>query len=280
MFVPIAGKIVGGLIQKRFVKPGASVIDMGNQTYSVSQGVIHELLAMFGGDSSLTKEYSVLVDELKSLSKAEVASKPKEVGTPHVETFYKALGFSSYSSIDINSDFGSMVMDLNKNLATEYNFVKQYDLVTNIGVSEHLFDQNTFFKNAHNLTAVGGVMMHILPFLGYVNHGFFNYEPRIFYDLAAANGYDLLTLYLADREYIILDLTKQNEILTHFYQYLEPLVPNDYHNGFVVAVMKKNTSEDFVTPLQGKYVQDIDSPELEERYNSRKKQDSVRGFSL
>ena len=42
---------------------------------------------------------------------------------------------------------------------------------------------------AHTLCKVGGVMLHVLPFVNYLNHGFFSFNPILFHDLAAANSY-------------------------------------------------------------------------------------------
>ena len=39
-------------------------------------------------------------------------------------------------------------------------------------------------------------MLHGLPFQGYLNHGYFNYQPKFYLDLAQANGYELLGIYL------------------------------------------------------------------------------------
>ena len=40
-------------------------------------------------------------------------------------------------------------------------------------------------------------MLHVLPFFNYLNHGFFNYNPILFHDLAGANGYEICRLTIA-----------------------------------------------------------------------------------
>jgi hypothetical protein len=88
------------------------------------------------------------------------------------EMYFEAIGFASYTAIDVNSRHGSLVMDLNNNLVEEYGFKRQFNLVTNNGTGEHIFDQGAVFRNAHELTKPGGFMIHCLPYNNYINHGF------------------------------------------------------------------------------------------------------------
>lgn len=115
------------------------------------------------------------------------------------EFYFRAIGFASYTAIDVNSRHGSLVMDLNENLGTVYDFTEQYDLVTNNGTGEHIFDQGAVFRNAHELTRPGGFMIHCLPCNNYVNHGFFSFSPILFMDLAAVNDYDIVKITVASR---------------------------------------------------------------------------------
>jgi hypothetical protein len=269
MFVPVAARIIGRLIADEIIAPRESVVEMGNQTYSVNSQSINFVINLFQDREKLIKKYSVNLEKLARLSEKPAAKRPKDPGVPKVSEFFNSMGFSSYTSIDINDDFGSEIMDLNKDISQQYKYKKTYGLVTNIGVSEHLFNQEVFFKNAHNLTKSGGIMLHILPFLGYINHGFYNYQPRIFQDLAAANQYELLELYLADRDNIILNLMKQSEMTLYFWHNLEQLIDNQARSAFVIAVMKRTNNQEFIIPLQGKYIQDIKNDSIELEYSNR-----------
>lgn len=112
----------------------------------------------------------------------------------HLSTkdFYLKMGFNEYYAIDADGVNEAFVFDLNYNIKEKYNFDKQYDFVTNFGTSEHVFNQQTFFENTHNLTKKNGLMFHILPFEGQFNHCYFNYHPIFFYDLAMFNNYEIL----------------------------------------------------------------------------------------
>ena len=66
----------------------------------------------------------------------------------------------------------------------------RYDLVTNFGTTEHVANQLNAMKIIHDLTAVGGVMIHNVPLQGFMNHGLVNYNMKFFWMLARSNGYE------------------------------------------------------------------------------------------
>ena len=47
------------------------------------------------------------------------------------------------------------------------------------------------FENVHNLTKKDGLMFHLIPFEGQIDHGYFSYHPNFFYDLALFNNYEI-----------------------------------------------------------------------------------------
>jgi hypothetical protein len=73
--------------------------------------------------------------------------------------FYLATGFSRYLALDVNTQRDSIVADLNEPV----NLGEQFDLVTNNGTSEHIFNQYSVFRNVHELCAINGIMLHSLP---------------------------------------------------------------------------------------------------------------------
>ena len=114
------------------------------------------------------------------------------------------LGFSPYCCIDMDRRHGAIPLDLNEAPASEVGG-GQFDVVTNFGTTEHVFDQARCFELIHDLTILGGVMIHVVPSagprefddggahgIGYGAHGFYLYTPNFFCDLAAANGYETL----------------------------------------------------------------------------------------
>ena len=110
--------------------------------------------------------------------------------------FFINLGFTKYLAIDVNTDMDAVAMDLNTDISKQYNWTEQFDLVTNNGTGEHVFNQYTVYKNTHDLTKVGGYMIHVLPFYRWVDHGFFNTQPNLYPCLALQNNYDLKGLWI------------------------------------------------------------------------------------
>jgi len=190
-FTPLMIKVVALL--RDSLPDAPTVIEFGNQTFdpTISGNITSE-------------EDRVLPPVLRYLEKSgkpydlpaieRLAALSVEEQKPCTAAFFKALGFASYDAIDVNSRYGSLIMDLNVDLRERYGFDRTFDLVTNNGTGEHIFNQYQVFRNMHNLTRAGGVMLFVLPFHNWMNHGFFNFNPILFGDLAAANGYRILRL--------------------------------------------------------------------------------------
>jgi SAM-dependent methyltransferase len=190
-FTPLMMKLVASHLDELPEAP--SVIELGNQTFdpTLSGSLTEPEDLMFPLVLDFLARRGKAVDrarlqQLMAMSPAEQK--------PHTASYYTALGFRSYDAIDVNSMYGSLIMDLNVDLREAYGFETVYDLVTNNGTGEHVFNQAAVFKNMHQLTRVGGVMLFVLPFYNWLNHGFFNFNPLVFTDLAAANGYEILRL--------------------------------------------------------------------------------------
>lgn len=185
--------------------------------------------------------------------------------TPNFYTDY--LGFDSYLALDTNEEMGARIADLNYPVAD----IRSAELVTNNGTSEHIFNQAMVFENIHALTVTGGVMLHVLPMLPWVNHGFFNYNPILFRDLAYANGYEMLFIWIGNRWGSRADLTKAEWAYTEknpreLIATIEDL--SGHGDIFVIAAMRKIIEQPFRYPMQGKYNQsgNITDAALQERY--------------
>lgn len=255
MFNPLTALEIATLVSEGLLSPPPrqrSIIDLGNQTFGVDTASMDRVLDLLRG---VAAERGVDLASLQALRGQRSGVKARHAAdAPLTESFYKAVGFSSYEAIDINSRFGSMIMDLNLDLDRHYGFRRACDLVVNTGTSEHVFNQAAFLRNAHNLAAPGGLMLHVVPFTGYTNHGFYNYQPNLFYDLAAANGYALERLHLADRDGVLADLRAPSDLAAYFAPFLGLATRNDRSNTFLVALLRRAGDAGFVIPCQGRYL--------------------------
>ena len=228
-------------------------IDLGSQTSSINKYFINNLINQNKQISNLLK---------KSLQKLSDKNKFS------TKDYFMTLGFNEYKSIDINGAYNSFQFDLNKDILKTYNFNKKYDLVINNGTGEHVFNQYAMFLNFHNLTKINGVMLNILPFIDWINHGFYNFNPIFFADLAASNNYEIIKISLANRDGAELKLDGNNYSIlfeqikpykndTKFEKMIEIAREKIGKNILLVVITKKLSDNDFKTPLQGKYLTDI-----------------------
>ena len=168
---------------------------------------------------------------------------------------YSALGFQSYTSIDLDGADGAKRFDLNKSLEITYGFSEQFDLVCNFGTAEHIFDQAVFFSNVHQLTKTGGLMLHSLPSRGWVNHGFYRYDSVMTQDLAEANGYETVYINRAHRyrPRFLNRWAAREPKLVHVLASALSLFGLTRKNTSIIVVFKKNSDSAFVQPIQGMY---------------------------
>ena len=180
------------------------------------------------------------------------------------EEFYHSLGYG-YTALDVNTNMGARVVDLNKLIrGRHFDLVDKFDLVTNNGTGEHIFNQDAVFENCHDLCKVGGVMLHILPMTPWINHGFYNYNPILFRDLAEANGYEWVFLWLSDRWGNKVEIPESD-----FDEAFREKHPNSLKEAvsavigergcdcMIAAAFRKKADRPFRRPFQGKYMGDI-----------------------
>jgi hypothetical protein len=102
-----------------------------------------------------------------------------------------------YLALDIFPGYQTEIMDLNSERLPDRH-LRAWNVVLNCGTTEHIANQLNAFKVIHDALDVGGVAYHDVPMLGYVDHGYFNYNPVFFEHLATANSYEILSMSLSD----------------------------------------------------------------------------------
>jgi SAM-dependent methyltransferase len=114
------------------------------------------------------------------------------------EFYEQDLKCGRYVSIDGNGRSGSLALDLNLPLP---KYLTYFDLVTDFGTGEHVFNQAQVWKSIHYLVAPGGYIVFDRPTQGYAGNGghcYYNTHWCLFEDLAQANGYEVLRLERRD----------------------------------------------------------------------------------
>jgi hypothetical protein len=102
--------------------------------------------------------------------------------------FQDLYGIEEYVDLDVNEK-ATVKADLNEPISAE--FKGRAKTVLDAGTLEHVFDIAQAFANVHELTSVGGTIIHISPVTWY-DHAFFNFNPKVFRALADHNTYRLV----------------------------------------------------------------------------------------
>jgi hypothetical protein len=100
-----------------------------------------------------------------------------------------------YNSIDVCPGLKTEILDLNFDVLPQ-RLITHYDVVLNFGTTEHIFNQWNCFEVMHDATRVGGVIYHQLPASGYLDHGYYCYTPLFFREMAKANNYEIIDLFI------------------------------------------------------------------------------------
>ena len=240
-------------------------MDLGSQTSSINSSFISSLIDQKFKLNNIQKEN---LENLKN--KNDFVTKD----------YFQSIGFRDYKSTDINGAYDSYQFDLNKNISKTYNFNQKYDLVINNGTGEHVFNQYALFLNSHNLTKIDGIMLNIVPFIDWINHGFYNFNPIFFADLAASNNYKIEKISLANRDGAELKLNASDysimfeQIKPHtndskFNKMIEIAKTKIGKNILLVVVLKKHLNNKFKIPLQGKYLSDISTFKTDYNYQEK-----------
>jgi hypothetical protein len=146
-------------------------------------------------------------------------------------TLFEYSGFS-YECVDLDGLEKTRAWDINTIQCPE-EFRGKFALTTNHGTTEHLIGQDNAFCLLHDLTAVGGYMMHTVPCTGQVNHGFFSYSPVFFSTLAKTNNYEMKYFFLTD--------------FTNLMHYQNDMVPAF---SYIITVLQKTNNLPYQRPLQ------------------------------
>ncbi len=210
-----------------------SVCELGRQNLTITKNIDNIFLKLF---EKFNKQPNFEV----------MKTAPADNWGIRAKNLYESLGFS-YFSIDIDPDEDNE--DSSSNLIMDFNFddldnkyFNKFNIVTNFGTSEHLINQLNFFKIMHQLTKVGGYMIHEVPCMFGLNHGMFKYEPKFFTDLARSNAYEVTTLKL------VADPPSLN-----IYNWDENNTQTLCNEMCIVVILKKTNERDFCIPLCGNY---------------------------
>jgi len=218
-----------------------SVLELGESEWygDVSTEVLADAIDSMVADAARRRE---LKDRLARILEGNSPQESWDLA----KVFYAAfLDYRKITAIDFHGTPAALKLDLNQPVALG----EQFDVLISGGTAEHVFNVFQFFKTCHEVTCPGGLMVHVVPFLGWLEHGFFNFNPTFFWDLAQVNDYAIVLLAYTEVTPVRLIQLRSRE------QILEMARRGELgQNAMLHAVLRKPAAESgFRVPMQGVY---------------------------
>ncbi len=167
--------------------------------------------------------------------------------------FYKVIfSYDHYHTIDLHGySEGALPFNLNEPLPEHDALKEGFDIVLDFGTLEHVFNISQAFRSIHDLTNPGGLMIHALPHQGFYDHGFFNIQPTLFYDIASANNYGIEAFFMSNtREDGRLDLIP----IIQKHLYMSTVQRRRIgKNAMLICALRKREQSAFQVPMQNVY---------------------------
>lgn len=158
--------------------------------------------------------------------------------------YYSLFAPRKIVSIDFNGTPSALRLDLNGPI----ELVEQFDVTINHGTAEHVFNIGQVFATMHAHCTDGGLMIHESPFTGWIDHGFYCLQPTLFYDLAAANCYEVVLVALETiQPPKVIRLESRDHVAALA---TAGTLPN---NAMLFVVFRKRGEAAFRIPMQGYY---------------------------
>jgi hypothetical protein len=188
------------LVRKDVLRPGRSMLEFGPQDCDVPRLLMKSVAARLLGEAEAERRISV-------------AYSGEGFNRERQDALYGLFGITKYRSLDPFDPRAEYCYDL----GTKVPMRKQFDVVTNFGTAEHVFNIENVFRTAYNLLPVGGILLNVNPAHGDIDHGFYNLHPLLFRLLAQHSGFEIEDMLFID------DIAARTERAKH-----DPEAPYDF----------------------------------------------------
>ena len=172
-----AVKLMLELNERGLLKDVSSVVEIGSQELHLTQAEFEKLVEVAGISNYQSEQFANL--------KYWPAKSPR---CP-AKNFYELLGASKYNCVDLNGQLGSIAHDMNLPF-DDTSYYAKYDLVSDHGCNEHIFNVAEAYRTMHRLCKSGGILVNIQNV--WRGNGYYCFDASFFEGIAAANNYRLL----------------------------------------------------------------------------------------
>lgn len=225
------------LVERGILQRGKSLLQIGRVNFYNDFPLTRALPAIEANEEPFRSELR------ERLDKATEEPLPDCLWTIADVIYDSVFHPSETVAIDMNGP-GVLKLDLNEPI----DLGRQFGVVLNNGTAEHIFNISGVFRTMHRHCEVGGLMIHEMPFSGWLDHGFFNCQPTLFYDLAAANGYEIEYMAAEDVKYKLIFETRTRAGIHDLAK--AGKLPD---NALLFVVLRRQNADEFRIPAQGYY---------------------------
>ena len=226
-----------------YLKEAKSVLDIGATELHIKKKDLKELIQSTGKNINLIDKFP------------NIDNWPKAPRTSSKHLYEFLLNTKEYSSLDLNGLHGAIKHDLNKPFVDKKLFNK-YDLVTDFGCCEHVFNVSEAYTTLHNLTKNKGIIIIIQEVFG--GNGYFTFDKSFLEGIAAANNYTVI-----NGSYIIIlrEKTKDGSDLQYHIHLSKNLLNtidlSKIKSIGISMIFQKTSDKEFLIPYQGSYMEKI-----------------------
>ena len=239
--------LVRRLKDEGLIPENPSILDLGQSNW-YGDVPIKDFIADIRRYVSDSVEAESLVDQVISVAETQSDRWLFKMADLFWQTF---LGPHTYEAIDLHGvDERAHKYDLNEPVPLE----TQYDVVCNFGTAEHVFNVYQVFKTIHDRTKSGGLMLHGLPFQGWVDHGFYNFQPTFIFDLAETNTY-------VPAVFMYAEVTPPRIVMVKGRDSIHDMAEKGEigDNALIYSALRKRSGQKpFKPPMQGYYARRLD----------------------
>jgi predicted O-methyltransferase YrrM len=226
-------------------------IAMELRSWCIKHNIGGPLLTLGVQDTQFTwREYQDAVDGKFGLDPGAVVK---------AADLFKTWGFSESLALDVSGYEGAEVLfDLNRS-DLPASLLDRFGLIINGGTLEHVFHVPNALYNISRMVKTGGMIVHISPIHNWVDHGFYQFGPTLFYDYYHQCNYPVLeaaSFFYDDRSE---SMMPQNTVWR-----VDPAPPGSFGSGLagsigtttgllVMLVQKAADPSSSIAPIQSLY---------------------------
>jgi hypothetical protein len=239
-------RIVHDLFESGLLPQGGALLEIGQANWHGDASPL-DLVGDIEKFVADPRHRAALVQKLQNIVAANAPGGPFEVAEVFYEIFFAP---AVMQAVDFQGSARALRLDLNGPLRLD----RRFNVVINHQTAEHVFHIAQVFKTIHEHSAAGAVMIHECLFTGAIDQGFYNVQPTLFFDLAQANDYQLVGLFIEDlASRSIAAITRREDVYS---QAKASQIPDE---ALLLAVMIKGAAErEFEYPVQGYYRNALD----------------------